>query len=406
MRFDLHLRQDLKEQILHLADQMKEWEESPRLEKRDREAILRRITAFEHTTRVHSLTVAGVDGSGDYPSLAYADSFVHVAVAQATIYQSDVDCGLRELPPKTRSVLYVAWFAEHEDQRREAWDRAFTALAGEEIDSVLQKSDYASIKAGITHKNVSFSRLRELLVRPHASDSGNIAIQLRSLGELGSALRTLKCTNNLRYLLVDGTLSLPFASTRDESLFHEHLKRFCCVEARSQGVGFFALSKSHGFPSIELLEEIARDSLGAEGRQRDEHWFIRLPVPSFDNWNFPLAEGRQIPPPGAVTYLVRFHRNVPVLRLDMDIEFWRARVHRETNEETRDNERRIFQDLDYACHDQRCFGYPYPIKAGHDRASLTAPERSALRKQIINAAVAAGLRRSLFRDASMATGHK
>ena len=406
MRFDIHLRQDLKEQLLHLADQMKDWEDSPQFDKRDREEISQRITAFAHTTRVQSLTIAGVDGSGDYPSIAYADSFVHVAVAQATIYRSDANCGLRELPPNAPSILYVAWFAEHEGQRRESWDRAFSALAGEPIDSVLQRSDYASIKMGITRKTVSISRLRDTLVRPHASDSGNIAIQLRSLGELGAALRTLKHAEELKYLLVDGTLSLPFASTRDESLFHEHLKRLCCVEAQLRGVGFFALSKSHGFPSIEALEEIARESLGVPERQRAEHWFLRLPVPDHDQWKFPLADGRQIPPPGAVTYLVRFHRNVPVLRLDMDVEFWRSHVHRNTEEETRENERRIFQELDYSSHDQRCFGYPYPIKAGHDRASLTASERTSLRKQIVDAAVAAGLRRSLFRDASMATGHQ
>ena len=74
--------------------------------------------------------------------------------------------------------------------------------------------------------------------------------------------------------------------------------------------------------------------------------------------------------------------------------------------ETQANEQRLFQDLDYASHDQRCFGYPYPIKAAHDRASMTQAERTALRKQVVDAAVRAGMRRSLFRDASRATGHR
>ena len=38
-------------------------------------------------------------------------------------------------------------------------------------------------------------------------------------------------------------------------------------------------------------------------------------------------------------------------------------------------------------------------------ASMTKAERVALRKQVIDAAVRAGMRRSLFRDASRATGH-
>ncbi len=101
--------------------------------------------------------------------------------------------------------------------------------------------------------------------------------------------------------------------------------------------------------------------------------------------------------------LVRFHRSIPVLRLDMDRDFWERQVLGPDAEATVANERSIFQKLDYACHDQRCFGYPYPIKAGHDRASLTTQERTTLRKQIIDAAVEQGLKRSLFRDASVAT---
>jgi hypothetical protein len=106
-----------------------------------------------------------------------------------------------------------------------------------------------------------------------------------------------------------------------------------------------------------------------------------------------------------VSYLVRFHKNVPVLRIDMDQAYWATNILGTDDEETQANERRLFEDLDYASHDQRCFGYPYPIKAAHDRASMTKAERVALRKQVIDAAVRAGMRRSLFRDASRATGH-
>ena len=88
------------------------------------------------------------------------------------------------------------------------------------------------------------------------------------------------------------------------------------------------------------------------------------------------------------------------------IEYWKQRIRGATEDETRANERRVFENLDYASHDQRCYGYPYPVKAAHDRASLTRPERVALRKQIVDAAVRAGMKRSLFRDAAIATGHE
>ncbi len=166
-----------------------------------------------------------------------------------------------------------------------------------------------------------------------------------------------------------------------------------------------ALSKSHGLPGIETLEVLARELSGLGDREMAEHWYLRIPTQAQDGWQMTLTGERRIPPVGAVSYLVRFHTNVPVLRIDMDRAYWATNIAGSGEDETQENERRLFEDLDYTSHDQRCFGYPYPIKAAHDRASLTKAERAALRKQVIDAAVHAGMRRSLFRDASRATGH-
>jgi hypothetical protein len=103
---------------------------------------------------------------------------------------------------------------------------------------------------------------------------------------------------------------------------------------------------------------------------------------------------------------LRFHRTTPVMRLDMDYEYWAQYVKSDSESETLDREQKIFSDLDYACHDQRAYGYPYPIKASHDRGSLTKAEREALRKQVIDAAVKAGMKRALFRNPSIDTGHE
>ena len=406
MRFDLHLRDTLREQISTVADRMRDWEETPRLTESDCNQIRGAIQPFNHTTQVEHLSIAGVDGSGDYPCVTYGDSFVHVTVAHGTVYQANSKSGLKEVPPESEPVIHVTWMAEQSEQRRQAWDDAFAALASRSISQVIEQSDYRVLKAAATNRNTSVIQLAEQLIRPHAHDSGNIAIQLRTLGELGAALRLLETHDELDYLFVDGTFSLPMVTRRDVSLFYEHLKRLCCSEARERGVGFFALSKSHGLPAIELIEGLAQEKLSPPEATKAEHWYLRLPQQDHDAWQFPLADGRHLPPIGAVTYLIRFHRNVPVLRLDMDREYWCSHVRGESDDLTVRNEQRIFQHLDYGSHDQRCFGYPYPIKAGHDRASLTTQERVSLRKQVIDAAVARGLRRTLFRDASMATGHR
>jgi hypothetical protein len=166
-------------------------------------------------------------------------------------------------------------------------------------------------------------------------------------------------------------------------------------------VSLFTISKSHGLPSIELLEAIARTALDCAANSVAEHWFLRLPIEGLDSWEIGgLIEGRQIPPIGAVSYLFRLHKNTPVMRLDMDRVWWEERI--QGNPEA---EQQIFRDLDYCGHDQRAYGYPFPIKACHDRTRLSMAERTVLRKQIIDAAVAKGMKRSLFKDASAATGH-
>jgi hypothetical protein len=295
---------------------------------------------------------------------------------------------------------------EDEIKRRENLDASFEAVAGQPIRQVIEQSDYRNLKSNYSRKPQTVDVLEQSLLRPHASDSGNIAIQLRSVAEAAAALRLIQAVQKPDYVLIDTTLSLPFVTRADLSLFQEHLKRLCCVEARNRGIGFFALSKSHGLPAIEHIERLAAEALGLAERQMVEHWYLRIPVQRRDGWELSLVDQRNVPPPGAVTYLVRFHRNVPVMRLDMDETYWETFVKGASDEETRANEMRIFQDLDYASHDQRCYGYPYPIKAGHDRASLTEAERVALRKMIIAAAVSAGMKRSLFRSAAAATGHE
>src|SRR5262249_5184628 len=154
----------------------------------------------------------------------------------------------------------------------------------------------------------------------------NIAVHLRSAGELGEALRLLTAETRPDYVLVDTTFSLPLVGIPIGSLFFEHLKRLCCVEARRRGTGFFALSKSHGLPSVESLEELAREKCGLPQGQVAEHWLFRVPTPEQDGWSLSLAGGKRLPPPGAVSYLFRLHRTTPVFRLDMDRTFWLERV--------------------------------------------------------------------------------
>ncbi len=362
------------------------------------------IRPFSHTTRREGLVLAGVDGSGDFPAVEYADSFVYVSTAQATCYDAAPVTGLKEIGPSLPPVLDFAWLARRGSARHRGMFEAFAELAGDSVDGVISASDYRTLKASLTGRPNTVGQLRDGLIRPAASDAPNIAVQLRSTAELGAALRLL-CVESQqpRYLLLDTTLALPFAHRPTESLFAEHLKRLLCVEGRARGTAVLCVSKSHGLPGIEAIEELARERMGFAAGQIAEHWYLRIPSMEDDGWSIDLEAGRRLPPLAAVSYLVRFHRTTPVLRIDLDRRWWEKHLKDSGDSEALSAEQAMFEDLDYACHDQRCYGYPYPIKAGHDRASLTKAERVALRRQIVDAAVRAGMKRSLFRDATMLT---
>jgi hypothetical protein len=129
MRYDLHIRKDVQKQIQSLATRMSQWETQPAVSLDERAAICSRIQYFSHNTNPEKYSVAGVDGSGDFPSVSYSDSFVYVTVAHATIAavqrrlaglqfgntrvftRFDPDAGIpyeSMLPDTIRTICYIA----------------------------------------------------------------------------------------------------------------------------------------------------------------------------------------------------------------------------------------------------------------------------------------------------------
>src|SRR5207253_1439882 len=120
MRFDVHTRVGVRRQLDVLAAEMANWETQPRIAPEEVDQVRGLIQGFEHSTNGSKLSVAGVDGSGDYPAVSYGDSFVYVTVAQATTYRADSVVGLREVGPPAPPVIEFAWVPENETRRRAA----------------------------------------------------------------------------------------------------------------------------------------------------------------------------------------------------------------------------------------------------------------------------------------------
>ena len=400
MSFSIHVQKLVRRKIDVVARDMKTWEAANAIPDDEADRIKSAIREFGHTTSAEPFIIAGVDGSGDYPSFSYADSCVYVASAAGTAFQTSPIHGLEEVTMLEDPVIEIVWLPGDRGEASKRWDAAFGALAGVSVEEVVEQSDYRTMKRYLIGDSSSVTGIVSGLIRPAGSDTSNVAIQLRSTAELGAALRLITSGRKCRYVINDTTFSLPMITRKELSLFYEHVKRLCCVEARKRDITFAALSKSHGLRCMDLIEAYARDALGRPADETAEHWFLRLPVPGIDAWTFSPVEGRVVPPPGAITYLFRLHRNTPVMRLDIDRERWEIQL-----KDDPDAEAQMFRDLDYCGHDQRAYGYPYPIKACHDRVRLSEEERRALKNIIIETAISIGLPTHTFRDVSMATGH-
>ena len=107
--------------------------------------LVEAIQPFEHTTTLPDLLIGGVDGTGDYPAVAYGDSFVYASVASATLYQSDSVHGLKEVDRGLQPLVEFTWLTTSAQQRTSAMFESFERLVGRTVDEVLTTSDYSSL---------------------------------------------------------------------------------------------------------------------------------------------------------------------------------------------------------------------------------------------------------------------
>src|SRR5688572_985954 len=179
MRYDIHVRESARLKIAEMAKDMSQWEAKPRIGEVEEKHIRRAIHPFPHTTQAKEFRIGGVDGSGDYPSFAYADSFVYVASASGTLYRTEATHGLREEAALNEPTLEFVWLPGEGEQAQPRWLAAFAALASLPVREVIERSDYQEIKSHATRAAHSVEDLLADLILPRASDTSNVGIQLR-----------------------------------------------------------------------------------------------------------------------------------------------------------------------------------------------------------------------------------
>ena len=408
MRFDIHYRPDLKAKIKATALAIREWNQETPEYRKEIEDLAQHVTPFEHCALPdHDFLMAGADGSGDFPCATYGDSFVYLVVAIARMYAATKgQRGLDEISVKDADLLDVLWLPEDQEMAKKLYDEFFERIVCMPLEEICKKSDYRDILKSRDVSLSTISKFIEQLIRPAGHDAGNIRTQMLGTEEVAALLKVLRSKivedkgDKPVYVIEDRTLALPTAYM-ESSLFFEIARRYACVLASEKAAVYMTLSKSHDMPRMDLIEEMVKKVVPSE-----EHWFMRVPGPYNKEAKPKFLETRAIPPDCAVTYIFRLHKSTGPLRLDLDYKYWKKNIWNTDANVMRSNEIQLFRDLDVASHDYRCFGYPYPIKASHDMASLTQDERVVLRKQVRDICIDAGLKPKNFFDASMQTGHK
>ncbi len=405
MHFDIHLRTDVVEKIKDVVEDIHTWNINDRPSSNEIEKFTELVQGFDHCpVPDHPFLIGGADGSGDFPCVTYGDSVVYLVTATSRLY-SAIPAGLTEKDVSNNDVVDFLWLPEDKAKARTQYLNFFSKLIGESLEHICEDSDYYQLSK---RHGVSISSPLDLIdtfITPPAHEADNIGIQLLNTAESGVLIRLMRAFDTSRnretpiYLLEDSTMALPLVTSKS-TLFFEVAKRYACKVGRDTGIIYMAISKSHNMPHMDLIEDMIKTKIST-----GEHWFLRLPVEQVGEKRPDFFGTRTLPPVGAVTYLFKFHKTTQPMRLDMDFKFWKDNIWSDDKDVMSIREKQIFRDLDFASHDQRCYGYPYPIKACHDMASLTKEERVALRKQIIDEAVKAGLKRKNFVDPSILTGH-
>jgi hypothetical protein len=357
--------------------------EGARPTERELRDLVQRIRSYPHSPAVsEDFVIGAVDGSGEFPVLQQDDIFMHFVVAAAATYKTAThrQHRLSAVSPANLVAKHYVLLSNDPRALTDGYRSYFDQLTGFELKNMVQECDYSEVFNAFGPE-----RIRPVDVRwdrfpfAKASQIATHAYLLRSMAELGMAIRTLE--QRPRYLLLD--TSLVYFLLGDALYLPELMKRYLVTRANAQGTGIVGLCKSHNIPNGDLIGRLAKDE-----RKLKDHWYLRLPAVALGEPVPAFLEGREIPPKLSVSYLFKFEATSFPIRLDVDAAWWKAHIAGDARREAQ-----FFADLDFTCHEVRSYGYPYPMHAAHRSASLTKQERKALKDILLQQAQREGLSR-------------
>lgn len=352
----------------------------------DLKKLCERLSRFDHCRNLEAdFVVGGVDGSGEFPILQQDDVFMHFAVSAGAIFET---CHRRQHKLSARTLPDTMFtglvnLRDYGDGVVAGYRSYLAQLLGSDLRKLTEASDYCQVFSAVGRKTITPGDVTwDQMALSLATQVGTHAYLIRSMAELGMGIRCLEAKP--KYLLLD--TSLVYFLLGEGIYLPELLKRHLICRANAQGTGVLGLCKSHNIHNGDLLGRWATERYEAR-----DHWFLRLPSEELGEKRPSFLTDMEVPPKLGVSYLFKFHEMSFPMRLDVDAGWWRRHIGGDP-----DRERRLFEELDYTCHDVRSYGYPYPLHSAHKRASLTRQERKAVRDILMQEARREGILRGAF----------
>ncbi len=359
--------------------------------------------------------VAGVDGSGVYPLVTLEDIDIIVESFYASIHYTDTESGnlFRTVLPynetgweKLEAISYlgIKWITqddgepirflrEHLIEHYPIYDQ--NSRINDPNDKQIQvifNNYYEDINPYYPIDHLPRYDENKLVDGITVSASTLYSIAMR-IGELGLAKQIIVNGHNLKYLLIDGSLSFKYdPHTMLPTDIIGYLLRDLLKTAREHNVIVMAVSKTHSIPFSNEAIQIAREIYGNNHR-----WYLRLPggIPKEQGLSI-LENRRYIPPPLTVPYLVQLDQQKPTLRVDFDALWWHENIYDDDINILHEKEHQIFQDLDFMSRAIYWVGYPVPLAVAHNKCKIPIDTEKVLYSIVKEIAIELGFDRNLF----------
>ncbi|MHA1866582.1 MAG: hypothetical protein ACTSVB_08305 [Candidatus Heimdallarchaeaceae archaeon] len=368
---------------------------------------------LDTTCKREDFSVSAVDGSGASDLIKLNNISVHLITAgfsadltdfkKGTTIELDIRPEISTYPNGVTKLVLI-----REDEELEVWEEiinfvrdnygkepkeiVFDVLRnmflrkmeneGKDISKIKIKNTFELLQqaklAGFTLYNKPIDKFHEWMISPRPQTGWYD--QFREILEYSLAYSILKTEKQIKYLFIDGSMNMLISRNHNQPrLISNYLLRDLCTEALKRKTCVVAVSKTTTFPFIYKIAQDVRIHLKGEKK-----WFFRVPSKELGETPLRLLEGKSIPPENAITYLFHFSAELPVLRIDFDLEWWKKNIHSENQEKEKEREIELFKEIDWLSRDVRYHGYLFDLAFSHFNALITFKERDLIADRLID----------------------